>query len=142
MKAAFRDFKEGVVTASRKRAARSLSEKNVLANAWMASFFQRVGNQMPHLQQVIILTNCVCTYLCSTYSNQFFAISKIQTHLPHFLTKRTVYQMMVEGLRQQGHETFISESNFYLMWEKGHKSVVIPKVRICIGYNLPPSWMI
>ena len=57
MKAAFRDFKEGVVTASRKRATRSLLEKNVLANVWMASFFQRVGNQMAHLQQVIILGN-------------------------------------------------------------------------------------
>ena len=38
--------------------------------------------------------------------------------------------MMVEGLRHQGHQTFVSESHFYLMWEKEHKSVVIPKVRM------------
>jgi hypothetical protein len=52
LKSAFKDFKEGVVTANRKRTVRSLSGNSVLAIAWMGSFFERLGNQMPHLQQV------------------------------------------------------------------------------------------
>lgn len=54
----------------------------------------------------------------------------LQTHLPHFLTKRSVYKMVVDNLREQGEETFISESHFYLTWEKEFPSVVIPKVRM------------
>jgi hypothetical protein len=52
LKAAFEAYKQGVVTATRKTTTRSLSDNSVLAIAWMASFFQRIGNHMPHLQQV------------------------------------------------------------------------------------------
>ena len=55
-----------------------------------------------------------------------------QTHLPHFLTKRAVYKVMIEEMKDQGlDDTFhISESHFYATWEKNFKSVIIPKVKI------------
>lgn len=52
---------------ARKKAPRRLSENNVLANAWMASFFTRVGNHMPHIQQVHKWANVLCNNTVKRY---------------------------------------------------------------------------
>lgn len=65
--------------------------------------FSHIGHRMPHLQQI---------------------------HLPHFLTKRDVYNRVCIELNEQGipHEAVVSQSHFYAMWESYFKHVVIPEV--------------
>lgn len=52
---------------SRKRKPRRLSEKHTAMVAWLEAYAHRLGEKMPHLDQV---------------------------HLPHFLTKKAVYHIM------------------------------------------------
>ena len=78
---------------------------------------------MPHLQQV-----CSLRFSFDEPEYLYPNIISLQAHLPHTLTKRAVYHTMMKGLREQGHDSFISESHFYLTWEKEYKSVVVPKV--------------
>lgn len=54
-----------------KPVVRSLSTKVIEAKAWMTSYFNRIGDSMPHMDQV---------------------------HLPHGLTKRDVYNIMKSQL--------------------------------------------
>ena len=56
-----RQFLEGVTQFSRKRISRTEATKVAEAKAWMTYFFNRIGDHMPHVQNV---------------------------HLPHFLTKK------------------------------------------------------
>ena len=79
------------------------SEKYEVAKAWMKRYFDRIGDKMPHIQQ---------------------------THLPHFLSKRTVYNFMSNELLQQGHtsKSILSLSHFYSLWAKEFSYCIIPKV--------------
>ena len=69
----------------------------------MNRYFDRIGDKMPHIQQ---------------------------THLPHFLSKKAVYNFMQEELTEQGFTSndIISISTFYSMWNTEFPPCVIPKV--------------
>lgn len=83
---------------------RRKSDKHQVACAWMEGYFKRIGDRMPHTQQL---------------------------HLPHFLSKRDVYAQMTEELmKHQGLESeeILSLSHFYAVWNNKFAHCVIPKV--------------
>ena len=59
----------------RKPVVRSLSTKVIEAKTWMTRYFNRIGDSMPHMDQV---------------------------HLPHGLTKQDIYNTMKSQLLEQG----------------------------------------
>lgn len=73
------------------RHERLKSSKYSTASAWMERYFYRIGDKMPHLEQI---------------------------HLPHFLSKKIVYELMVQDLIDEGicRHTIISSSHFYAIW--------------------------
>ena len=85
----------------RKPVVRSLSTKVIEAKTWMTRYFSRIGDSMPHMDQV---------------------------HLPHGLTKQDIYHTMKSQLQEQGLTTVISLSHYYSIWDSSFKKVVIPKV--------------
>jgi len=86
---------------TRKPTVRSESIKTTEAKAWMAQYFKRIGDKMPHVDQI---------------------------HLPHGLTKQDVYQKMKQDLSQQGVLFTISQAHFYAIWKSCFSNVHIPKV--------------
>ena len=79
------------------------TEKFEIAAAWMEAYFKRIGDQMPHTEQV---------------------------HLPSFLTKNSIFDQMEEQLKQQGflQSEIISLSHFYAIWNDCYSHCIIPKV--------------
>jgi len=75
----------------RKPVIRLESTKVLEAKAWLTRYFNRIGDSMPHMNQV---------------------------HLPHGLTKRDVHYMMKSQLQQQGLSMIISLSHFYDVWNR------------------------
>lgn len=73
------------------------------ARAWLSSYAKRIGEKMPHTQQI---------------------------HLPSFLTKMAVYDMMVIELTEQAllKNEIISLSHVYGMWVTEFPNCTIPKV--------------
>lgn len=106
-KTLYEQFKKGVVKFERKPMQKYESTKVSEAKAWMTRYFNTIGDHMPHVQQ---------------------------THLPHFLTKRDIYERMVLELIDEGisKNKVISQSYFYEIWESCFKHVVIPEVSIAI----------
>lgn len=86
---------------TRKSVSRRDSVKVSEAKAWMTRYFNRIGDSMPHMDQI---------------------------HLPYGLTKRDVYYMMKGQLLDQGLDIVMSLSHFYMIWDTSFKNVVIPKV--------------
>ena len=84
-----------------KPVVRSLSNKVIKAKTWMARYFDRIGDSMPHMDQI---------------------------HLPHGLTKRDIYFTMKDQLLDQGLTTVVSLSHYYSIWDSFFKKVIIPKV--------------
>ena len=86
---------------------RKKTDKVEIACAWMESYFKRIGDRMPHVQQL---------------------------HLPSFLSKLSVYQQMMDELAQQGHtaERMLSLSHFYALWNERFSYCVIPKVILAL----------
>ena len=84
---------------------RRKTDRVEIASAWMESYFKRIGDRMPHTQQV---------------------------HLPSFLSKNIVYQQMLEELAQQGlgGEKMLSLSHFYALWNDHFSYCIIPKVSL------------
>ena len=82
------------------------TEKHRVANAWMKRYFDQIGDKMPHIEQI---------------------------HLPSFLSKKVVYDLMCAELAEQGlcEEDIISLSGFSSLWSSEFPSCVIPKVSIC-----------
>ena len=72
---------------------KSKSTKHSSALAWMECYFDRIGDKMPHLQQI---------------------------YLPHFLSRKTVYELMVQDLLDEGlsRQEIISKSIFMQFGEK------------------------
>ena len=99
--------RSGTVTAMKVQRVYNKSEKCVIARSWMKRYFERIGDKMPHIQQI---------------------------HLPHFLSKKVVYDFMCAELIQQGlfRDDTISLSRFYSLWATDFSSCVIPKVYACI----------
>ena len=95
----------GVTTTTRSPRIYKKSSKHDLAKAWMSRYFNRIGDKMPHIEQ---------------------------THLPNFLSKRAVYDIMCKELLEQGltSEDTLSLSRFYALWADNFSSCVIPKVSI------------
>ena len=93
---------------TRKEVSRRDSVKVSEAKAWMTRYFNRIGDSMPHMDQV---------------------------HLPYGLTKRDVYYMMKGQLLEQGIDMVISLSHFYTVWDTSFKNVVIPKVSIILWHK-------
>jgi len=85
----------------RKPVIRSLSTKVIEAKAWMTRYFHRIGDSMPHMDQI---------------------------HLPYGLTKGDIYLYMKADLIEQGLSVVVSLSHFYKIWNVSFKKVVIPKV--------------
>lgn len=85
----------------RKPVSRKESIKVSEAKVWMTRYFDRIGDSMPHMEQI---------------------------HLPHGLTKGDVYYMMKSQLLEQGLETVVSLSHFYSIWNTSFRKVVIPEV--------------
>ena len=92
---------------------KSKSTKHSSALAWMECYFDRIGDKMPHLQQI---------------------------HLPHFLSRKTVYELMVQDLLDEGlsRQEIISKSHFYAVWREEFRNCIIPKVcfycMLCSGH--------
>ena len=94
----------GSITAKSKPInTRRATNNTEVACAWMESYFKRIGDRMPHTQQV---------------------------HLPSFLSKLNVYHQMMDELTQQGltDEKQLSLSHFYALWNKRFSYCIIPKV--------------
>ena len=89
------------VKIERKCAVRSESTKVAEAKAWLERYFNRIGDSMPHIDQI---------------------------HLPHGLTKRDIYYNMKSQLQEQGLNNIISLSHFYAIWNTSFEKVAIPKV--------------
>lgn len=111
----FKQFTENpTLKIQRKPVIRSDSTKVTEAKAWIARYFKRIGDSMPHVEQ---------------------------THLPHGLTKQDVYLTMKQELSQQGVMSTISLSHFYAIWDTSFSNVLIPKhnlfskCNICTMYN-------
>ncbi len=96
-------FSVGCSRSLRKPPLRTVTEKTSTATAWMGSYFERIADRMPHINQL---------------------------HLPQFLTKKDVYLRMTHNLQEQGisHEEIISLPHFYAIWEKNFRNVTIPAV--------------
>lgn len=92
------------VKIKRKPVIRTLSAKVIEAKSWMKRYFDRIGDYMPHMDQI---------------------------HLPHGLTKGDIYLKMKVQLLDQGMSEVISLSHFYDVWQISFKKVVIPKVSAC-----------
>ena len=102
----FKQFTENpTLKIQRKPVIRSDSTKVTEAKAWIARYFKRIGDSMPHVEQ---------------------------THLPHGLTKQDVYLTMKQELSQQGVMSTISLSHFYAIWDTSFSNVLIPKVNMCV----------
>lgn len=97
----FSQSRSGVVQITRKPSTRGSSMKSTEALAWMNAYFDLIGEKMPHKNQI---------------------------HLPHFLTKGDVYDIMKRELKDEGLTQVISSSHFYRLWNHQFKNVVIPAV--------------
>lgn len=86
------------------------SNKLHIACAWMENYFKRLGDRMPHTQQI---------------------------HLPSFLSKKTVYELMIDELARQGlaNDQMLSLSHFYALWKDCYSNCIIPKVASYNNYN-------
>ena len=93
----------GVTNIKRKKPVRSELTKCSEAKTWMKSYFNLVGDRMPHVQRI---------------------------HLPQFLTKNDVYIRMKRELMERGIEErdIITLSTFYRFWIKDFHDVIIPQV--------------
>lgn len=89
------------VKIERKGVVRSESTKVTEAKAWLVRYFTRIGDSMPHIDQI---------------------------HLPHGLTKRDIYDKMKSQLQEQGLNKIISLSHFYSIRNSSFEKVAIPKV--------------
>ena len=71
----------------------------------MARYFDRIGDSMPHMDQI---------------------------HLPHGLTKHDIYftmkDQLLDQLLDQGWTTVVLLSHYYSIWDSFFKKVIIPKV--------------
>lgn len=76
------------------------TEKYQSAKAWMSHYFNQIGDRMPHIEQL---------------------------HLPCFLSKKSIYDMMSQDFREDGCE-IISRSHYYKLWNTEFTHVSIPKV--------------
>ena len=97
-------FIEGATIYQRRlRREKLKSTKLSTATAWMERYFDRIGDKMPRLQQI---------------------------HLPHFLSKKIVYEIMVQDLLDEGicRRNVISSSHFYAIWRQEFQNCTIPKV--------------
>ena len=81
------------------------STKYTTAYAWMDRFFNRIGDKMPHQQKI---------------------------HLPHFMSRKMVYDLLVQDIMGQGfsRQDIISGSHFYALWRDKFQFCTIPKVRL------------
>lgn len=80
----------------------------------MERYFNRIGDKMPHLEQI---------------------------HLPHFLSKKTVYELMVLDFKDQGicSNEIISSLHFYALWREDYRNCTIPKVNVVAFTS--PNWL-
>ena len=87
------------------RQNRPKSSKHSTALAWMERYFGRIGDRMPHIEQI---------------------------HLPHFLSKKIVYELMAQDLIDEGicTESIVSSSHFYAIRRQEFRNCIIPKVCI------------
>ena len=98
-----KEYLRGSIKALRKPTSRTITTKTADAEAWMAKYFESISDcRMPHNGQL---------------------------HLPHFLSKRDVYNIMMRQMENQKMPT-ISLQQFYATWTMKFKNVVIPKVSI------------
>jgi hypothetical protein len=102
-------YSQGVMSATTRCYDRRKSTKYSTAVAWMNRYFDRIGDKMPHVEQI---------------------------HLPHFLSKKTVYELMVQQLQDEDicQEDIVSSSHFYNIWKAKFHNCVIPKVSL-IAYS-------
>ena len=71
------------------------------AIAWMDTFFNLIGDHMPH---------------------------RIAVHLPSSLSKSAVYQRMVAEMTGRSKDSIISLPQFFKVWDEHFRQVTIPKV--------------
>lgn len=98
-------FPRDSLTASRVIRLFRKSEKYTVTRSWMKRYFERIGDRMPHIQQI---------------------------HLPSFLSKKTVYDTMIKELSEQGHDEVLSLSHFYALWKEEFPFCTIPKVIVIL----------
>ena len=105
-------YSEGVACTSPRLYVRRKSTKHSTAVTWMNRYFDRIGDKMPHLEQ---------------------------THSPHFLSKKTVYELMVQHLLDEGicQKDIVSSSHFYAIWRDEFHNCIVPKVSLVVEYHVP-----
>ena len=103
LRKATRLYATGTVVAPSKSQPQFKSPKRDDAYAWMERYFSRIGDKMPHIQQI---------------------------HLPYFLSKKAVYEFLVQDFTLLGFQSdeIISRSHFYALWKKEFPNCIIPKV--------------
>ena len=99
----------GITYAKRAKRVFPKTDRYTAACTWMRRYFERIGDKMPHVQQI---------------------------HLPHFLSKKAIYETMCQELGDQGHMQHISISRFYALWSQEFSFCTIPKV-VSISEFLP-----
>ena len=95
-----KEFLSGQSEAGERR-SRSLSAKSQQAIAWMASYFDRVGDKRPDKEGI---------------------------YLPSCLTERSIYNYMVETLYRGNEEEAVCFSQFNKLYRNHFPNVTIPKV--------------
>ncbi len=95
----------GTISLSPLKRIKARSTKYMTAYAWMDRFFNRIGDKMPHQQKI---------------------------HLPHFMSRKMVYDLLVQDIMGQGfsRQDIISGSHFYALWRDKFQFCTIPKVRL------------
>lgn len=75
-------------------------EKTSDPTAWMADYFEKIADRMPHTGQL---------------------------HFPHFLRKKDIYMIMKREMMEQERKV-ISIQHFFGIWDRVFKNVIIPEV--------------
>ena len=102
---ALRAFKIGLVSIDQsyveKMSKGRISIKRNITRAWLQNYFKSYGEVMPHKNEI---------------------------HLPSFLTKKRLYQVMCEDMKEKSNNEFLSKTAFQRLWKDEFKHVVIPPV--------------
>ena len=103
-----------VIPVERDRHNISTTVKYQSAKAWLGHYFHQIADRMPHIEQL---------------------------HLPCFLSKKSIYYMMSQNLKEDSCDV-ISQSHFYKVWKAEFPNVIIPKVNMPFNYRDSPFYSI
>jgi uncharacterized protein (DUF2225 family) len=62
LKKIFDDYQLGICQYEKVERRRSIADKSQITKAWMSSYFGKIGEKMPHLDQVYMIHTSVYTH--------------------------------------------------------------------------------